>query len=86
MPHHKSCKKRLKTAEKARLANRAYMSQMRTRLKKFRSSANAAEATALLPELSGFLDRLAKKRIIKLNRASRLKSRLQLRANALPQA
>jgi len=86
MPHHKSCKKRLKTSGKARVVNRAYMSQMRTRLKKFRSVENAAEATALLPELSGFLDRLAKKGIIKENRASRLKSRLQLHANGLPQA
>lgn len=86
MPHHKSCKKRLKTAGKARVLNRAYMSQMRTRLKKFRSTDSVAEASALLPELSGFLDRLAKKGIIKENRASRLKSRLQLRVNALPQS
>jgi ribosomal protein S20 len=86
MPHHKSCKKRLKTANKARGLNRAFVSQLRTRLKKFRSATSAAEASALLPELSGYLDRLAKKRIIKVNRASRLKSRLQLRANSLPQS
>ncbi|MCB1161827.1 MAG: 30S ribosomal protein S20 [Candidatus Krumholzibacteriia bacterium] len=86
MPHHKSCKKRLKTAEKSRVYNRAYTSLMRTRLKKFRAIDKADEAAAALPEISAMLDQLAKKGIIKQNRASRLKSRLQLKANALVQS
>lgn len=85
MPHHKSCKKRLKTASKARQVNRAYVSQLRTRLKRFRSAESATEAGALLPELSGYLDRLAKKGIIKTARANRLKSRLQLHLNGMQQ-
>lgn len=85
MPHHKSCKKRLKTAAKSRQVNRAYISQLRTRLKSFRSTESAAEAGALLPTLAGYLDRMAKKGIIKTARANRLKSRLQLRLNGLQQ-
>lgn len=83
MPHHKSCKKRLKTSEKSRVYNRAYVSQLRGSLKSFRALEGAEEAKAALPGLSSMLDRLAKKGIIKHNRASRLKSRLQLRVNDL---
>lgn len=83
MPHHKSCKKRLKTNEKSRIYNRAYTSQMRNNLKSFRALESAEEAAAALPGLSSMLDKMAKKGIIKQNRASRLKSRLQQRVNGL---
>jgi len=83
MPHHKSCKKRLKTSEKARIYNKAYRSHLRHNLRDFRRLDDAAEATAKLPALSSQLDTLVKKGIIKRNMASRLKSRLALRANGL---
>jgi ribosomal protein S20 len=46
MPHHKSCKKRLKTSEKSRIHNRDYTSQMRSNLKSFRAMDSAEEAGA----------------------------------------
>ncbi len=85
MPHHKSCKKRLKTSEKSRIRNRNYTSQMRSNLKIFRAIESPEEAGAALPALSSLLDRMAKKGVIKHNRASRLKSRLQQRVNGLAQ-
>ena len=85
MPHHKSCKKRLKTSDKSRVYNRAYTSQMRKSLKEFRACENAEEAAAVLPAMSSLLDKMAKKGIIKQNRASRLKSRMQTRVNGLDQ-
>ncbi|MBN2171858.1 MAG: 30S ribosomal protein S20 [Candidatus Krumholzibacteriota bacterium] len=83
MPHHKSCKKRLKTSVEARAYNRAYKSALRSRIKQFRGLTSAEEAAAQLPGMASMLDRLAKKRIIKRNQASRLKSRLQARVNGL---
>ncbi len=83
MPHHKSCKKRMKTSEKSRIRNRDYTTQMRNNLKSFRAIDSAEDAGAALPGLSSLLDRMAKKGIIKHNRASRLKSRLQQRVNGL---
>jgi len=83
MPHHKSCKKRLKTSQEARAYNRAYKSALRGRIKQFRGLNSAEEAAAQMPGMTSMLDRLAKKRIIKRNQARRLKSRLQARVNSL---
>jgi len=85
MPHHKSCKKRLKTSKKARLYNKAYKSNMRHSLKAFRAVSSAEEATGMLPALSSQLDKLAKKGIIKRGTANRMKSRLAIRAGSLAQ-
>ena len=52
MPHHKSCKKRLKTSRKARLYNRAYKSHLRSNIKEFRNLTDAAEAASRLPGLA----------------------------------
>lgn len=75
MPQHKSCKKRLKTSNKSRLYNRAYTSQMRKQLKSYRDldPQGAAEA---LPGVYAMLDTMARKGIIKRQKADRLKSRL----------
>ncbi|MCP4548795.1 MAG: 30S ribosomal protein S20 [bacterium] len=83
MPHNKSCKKRLKTNEKSRVYNKAYTSQMRSQLKAFRAIEAGDDAKAGLPELVSLLDRMKKKGILKANRVSRLKSRLQIKANNL---
>ena len=45
-------------------------------MRKLRAMTDAKEATALLPEVSSMLDRLAKRNIIHKNKASNLKSSL----------
>lgn len=76
MPHHKSCKKRLLTSRKANLANRAERSRLRHALRDFRALTDRDAAAERLPAVVSLLDRMAKKGIIKRQRADRLKSRL----------
>ena len=83
MPHHKSCKKRLKTSEKSRIYNRAYRSHLRSSIKAFRALESREEASAMVPTLSSQLDRMAKKGILKKRMADRIKSRLALHVNRL---
>ncbi len=61
MPHHKSCAKRLKTAEKARQANKAVRTTIRTALKKIRAAATPEEAKAEVPRLFSLMDKAARK-------------------------
>jgi small subunit ribosomal protein S20 len=83
LPHHKSAKKRVKTAEKARLRNRENRSELRTALKSFRAApaAGAPDRKAKLPEITSLVDVQARKGIIPKSRAARLKSRLANLAN-----
>ncbi len=84
MPHHKSAAKRVKTNEKARLANAAAKTRMRTALKAVRSAGSRAEADAALKRAVSVLDRTAAKGIIRKETASRHKARLALFAARLP--
>lgn len=61
MPHHKSCAKRLKTAEKARQANKAVRSAIRTALKKVRTAETKEEALKEVPRLQSLMDKAARK-------------------------
>lgn len=61
MPHHKSCAKRLKTAEKARQANKAVRSAIRTALKKVRTAESKEEALKEVPRLHSLMDKAARK-------------------------
>ncbi len=61
MPTHKSAAKRIKTAEKARLVNRAVRSALRTSLKKVRGAATAEDASKELPNLFSMLDKAARR-------------------------
>lgn len=79
MPNCNSAKKRHRQSQEDRLRNRAYKSAIRTALRKIRETAVAGkldEAKALYPALSKQLDQAAAKKIIHVNKASRLKSRL----------
>ena len=78
MPHHKSAKKRVITNEKARLANLAVKSRVRTELKRVRESKSRKDAEARLAHALSVLDRAAQKGIIHRTTASRHKSRLTL--------
>ena len=84
MPHHKSAKKRVRTNEKARQANLAVKSRVRTALKKVRDSKSKKDAEALLTSAVSVLDRAAQKGIIHRTTASRHKSRLMLFVHKLP--
>ena len=84
MPHHKSAAKRVRTNEKARQANLAAKSRVRSALRKVRESAKRADAQARLLDAISVLDRAAQKGIIHRTTASRQKSRLTLFVNKLP--
>ena len=79
MPTHKSAEKRIKTAEKARLVNRAVRSSIRTSLKKIRGAATVEEAAKELPNLFSQLDKAARRAQggLTKNAASNYKSKAQ---------
>ena len=79
VPTHKSAEKRMKTAEKARLVNRAVRSSIRTSLKKIRGAATVDEAAKELPNLFSMLDKAARRAQggMTKNAASNYKSKAQ---------
>lgn len=83
MPQHKSAAKRVRQNEKRRNSNRLHKSRLRTQIKTLQGLEDADEARALLNNLKGDLDRLATRRIISPNFASRMKKRLEQRVNSL---
>ena len=84
MPHHKSAEKRVRTNEKARKANLAVKSRVRTAVKKVRDAKTRAAAEASLKGALSVLDRAAQKGVIPRATASRHKSRLTLFVHKLP--
>ncbi|HLV62782.1 30S ribosomal protein S20 [Galbibacter sp.] len=83
MANHKSALKRVRRNEAVRLRNRYQHKTVRNAIKKLRGIEDKSEAEALLPSVSGMIDRLAKKNIIHANKAGNLKSGLTKRVNAL---
>ena len=84
MPHHKSAEKRVRTSDKARLANLAVKSRVRSALRKVRDAKNRDDAQVRLATALSVLDRAAQKGVIPRATASRNKSRLTLFVNKLP--
>ena len=76
MPHHKSCIKRVKTSEKARVANKVTKTRIKT-LTKTLAKAEGEEIVKAAKTLNACTDNAARKGIIKKNKASRLKARAQ---------
>ena len=76
MANHKSALKRIRRNEAARLRNRYQHKTVRTAIKKLRGEENKKEAEKQLPSVIGMIDKLAKKNIIHINKASNLKSKL----------
>ena len=64
MAHNKSAVKRIRTAEKARLANRVYIKKMRKAIKMVLETDNKEAATPLLQQAESTLDRMAIKNLI----------------------
>jgi small subunit ribosomal protein S20 len=84
--HHASALKQQRQGLKHRARNRRNLSALKTHVKKLRTAVaggNAEEARKLLPETVGQIDKAAKKGLIHDNAASRYKSRLSKRVNAL---
>ena len=86
MANTKSAEKRNRQNIQQRDRNRAHRSRLRTAIKSLRSavaSGDAARATELLPKTLGIIDKIAQKKVIHANTASRYKSRLSKRVAAL---
>ena len=61
MPNHKSAEKRVVISEKARLANRAIRSAIRTSLKKIRAADKKEAILAEVPAFFSMLDKAARR-------------------------
>jgi small subunit ribosomal protein S20 len=80
MPTTKSAKKRLRQSEDQRARNRSAKSALRTQIRKVLTAVAAADVAKADDEFrvaAQRLDKAAAKGVIHVNKASRLKSRLQ---------
>ncbi len=76
MPHHKSCKKRMRTSLEANVRNRAYKSNLRSLVRQVKEATDPAEAQEKLGKVTSMLDRLARKGLVHKNYAANHKSKL----------
>lgn len=83
MPQHKSCKKRVITSEKARLANKVVRSKMRTAGRTLEVADNSETVVDLVKTYCSSIDKAAKKGIIHKKKASRLKSKAMKKGNTI---
>jgi small subunit ribosomal protein S20 len=83
MANHKSSEKRIRQDKTKNENNRYYAKTMRNALKKIRSTSNKEEAGTMLPKVNSMLDKLAKKNIIHVNKASNLKSSVKKHVDSL---
>lgn len=83
MANHKSSKKRIRQSLTKRTHNRLFHKTTRNAVKALRATTEKSAAEVLLPKVTAMLDKLAKHRIVHKNKASNLKSAMQLHVNAL---
>ncbi|MBA4145622.1 MAG: 30S ribosomal protein S20 [Azospira oryzae] len=83
MANHKSAEKRIRANETKRVRNRYQAKTTRTSVKKLVGTTKKDEAQALLKEVSGMIDKLAKKNVIHWKKAANQKSKLAKRVNKL---
>lgn len=83
MANNNSSKKRVRSSEKRRIANRYYAKTMRNALKDFRQTEDKAAANEKLPKLISAIDKLAKRSIIHKNKAANLKSKCMKKVASL---
>jgi len=83
MANHKSAEKRIRANEAKRVRNRYQHKTTRTFLKKLRTTTVKSDAEQLLKQVSGMLDKLAKKNIIHWKKAANQKSKLAKFVNKL---
>ena len=81
MPNHKSAEKRVRQNEKRRAVNRSNRSNLRTQIKKLRTTLAAGDANQsqelLTPTVSA-IDKAVNKGVLHKNTAARYKSRLTM--------
>jgi len=83
MAHHKSALKRIRQTEARNEHNKYYAKTVRNMIKSLRNTTEKDAAAEMLPKVSSYLDKLAKKNIIHDNKASNLKSGLAKHVNSL---
>ena len=86
MANIKSQKKRIKTAEKARMRNKAIRSELKTYVKKVRAAVDAGDAEAAQKAASAAcrkLDKAVTKGVIHKNQAAKRKSGVQKMVNKI---
>jgi small subunit ribosomal protein S20 len=83
MANHKSAEKRIRANETKRVRNRYQHKSTRTAIKNLRAAKTKSEAETLLKEVSGMIDKLAKKNIIHWKNAANQKSKLAQHVNKL---
>jgi small subunit ribosomal protein S20 len=83
MANHKSAIKRIRSNEAKRTLNKYQHKTARNAVRKLRGLTNKAEAVTLFPMVAAMLDKLAKRNVIHKNKASNLKSGLQVHVNSL---
>ena len=83
MANHKSAEKRIRANETKRVRNRYQSKSTRTQIKKLETTTSKTEAQALLNEVNGMIDKLAKNNIIHWKKAANQKSQLAKKVNAL---
>jgi small subunit ribosomal protein S20 len=83
MANHKSAIKRIRSNEAKRTLNKYQHKTARNAVRKLRGLTNKAEASTLFPIVAAMLDKLAKRNVIHKNKASNLKSGLQVHVNSL---
>lgn len=76
MPHHKSCKKRMQSSQKANARNRVVRSQLRTAVRKTLAAPDKDSAQAMLTKAYSVIDKASKKGVIHKSNAANQKSRL----------
>jgi len=85
MASHKSAKKRIRTTERKRAANKSYESMLKTHYKRVLETESKDEAEKLYKEAIAVIDKGASKGIIHSNNASRKKAALTKHLNSLSQ-
>jgi len=81
MANHKSSIKRNRSNKAKELRNKYQGKTTRNAIKAFRDLKTKKEAEAAFPKLAAMLDKLAKTNVIHKNKASNLKSELQVHLN-----
>lgn len=84
MPQHQSCKKRMRTSERARASNRAYQSQVKSIIRQIKEAQTQSAAQENLRKATSLLDRLSRKGVIHKKTAANYKSKLTRYVNNLP--
>ena len=83
MAQHLSAERQARKAVRHRVRNRAYLSKMKTAIKRVRGSKEKDKAAAALKQVMKLLDQLASKGIIHRNNAANKKSSLSRYVSSL---